>query len=218
MAEATETTTTTATTEQATATETKAGETTQATETKATESTTETKAAETTETKTAEETKVETKVEPVDYAKALSEVKMPEGMTLDTEAAKAGTELFAKHNLSAEAVKDLVTMYAQQQKAGAEGNAKAFATQVQGWKADAEKSTTAEERGIAKEAALKAFPKELVATMEAFGLTNRADFIKAMGKVGKAMVANDTFVPGNAGAANGSRDARAHFPNSNMNP
>lgn len=210
--------TTTTDTTQATDTETKAAETTQATETKAAETTqaTETKGAE--ETKAAETKAAEVKADPVDYAKALAEVKLPEGTTLDPATTKLGTDLFAKHNISAEAAKDLVSLYAQQQKAGAEGNAKAFATQVDGWKAEAEKSTTAEERGTAKDAVLKVFPKELVSVLETFGLTNRADFIKSMGKLGKA-IKDDTFVPGNASAANGAaRDARSHFPNSNMNP
>ena len=52
--------------------------------------------------------------------------------------------------------------------------------------------------------------------LELFGVTNRAGFIKALAKVGKA-IKDDAFVPGNA-AVNGDRDARAHFPNSNMNP
>lgn len=159
----------------------------------------------------------ETKAEPVDYTKALAEVKMPEGMTLDPEATKLGTDLFAKHNLSAEAAKDLVSLYAQQQKAGADGNAKAFATQVEGWKATAEKATTPEERGAAKEAALKVFGTDEMKLFETFGITNRSGFIKAMAKVASA-IKDDTFVPGNAGGLNGSDDARKMFPKSNMNP
>ncbi len=154
----------------------------------------------------------------VDYAKALSEVKLPEGMAITPETSKAAVDLFTKHRLTADAVKDLTAFSAQQQKAGADGNARAFATQVQGWKAEAEKSTTAEERGTAKDAVLKVFPKELVAIFETFGVTNRADFIKAMGTLGKSL-RDDAYVAGNA-AANGTvRDARRHFPNSpNMNP
>jgi hypothetical protein len=155
--------------------------------------------------------------EPVDYAKALSEVPLPEGMALDPEATKAGTELFTKHNLSAEAAKDLVALYAQQQKAGADGNAKAFATQVTGWKADAEKATTQEERGTAKEAALKIFGADEVKLLDTFGVTNRAGFIKALAKVGKA-IKDDPFVPGNAGGPAESNGAQRLYPKSNMNP
>jgi len=153
----------------------------------------------------------------VDYAKALAEVKLPEGMAITPETSKAAVDLFTKHRLTADAVKDLTAFSAQQQKAGADGNAKAFATQVQGWKAEAEKSTTAEERGTAKDAVLKVFPKELVSVLETFGLTNRADFIKAMGTLGKA-IKDDVFVPGSAAANGSANDARRLFPNSTMNP
>jgi len=155
--------------------------------------------------------------EPVDYAKALSEVKLPEGMTLDPALTKTGTELFAKHKFSAEATKDLVTLYAAQQKAGADGNAKAFADQVTGWRAAAEKATTPEERGTAKETGLAVFGKEEMALLDTFGVTNRAGFIKALAKVGKA-IKDDSFVRGDAGSLNGAKDARNMFPKSNMNP
>jgi hypothetical protein len=154
--------------------------------------------------------------EPIDYAKAIGEVKLPEGVTLDPALAKAGGELFSELKLSAEQAGKLTSFFAQQQKAGAEGNAKAFATQVGAWKADAEKGSTAEERGQAKEAASAIFSKEELTVMEAFGLTNRLGFIKSMAKVGQA-IKNDSFVPGNAGL-NGSADARSFYPNSNMNP
>lgn len=156
-------------------------------------------------------------VEPVDYAKALSEVKLPEGMTLDPALAKTGTDVFAKHKISAEAAKDLVTLYAAQQKAGADGNAKAFADQVTGWRAAAEKATTPEERGTAKETGIAVFGKEEMALLDTFGVTNRAGFIKALAKVGKA-IKDDSFVRGDAGSLNGAKDARNMFPKSNMNP
>lgn len=219
MADETTTTDTTATTTDTTA---KVADTTAATTT----TTDSTKAADTTATTEAKATdskaddgkttETKTTAEPVDYAKALAEVKLPEGMTLDPEATKAGTELFAKHKLSADAVKDLVGMYAAQQKAGADASAKAFSDQVTKWRGEAEKATTPEERGDAKTAALAVFGKDEVSLLEHFGVTNRAGFIKAMAKVSKA-IKDDAFVPGNA-AVNGGRDARSHFPNSNMNP
>jgi hypothetical protein len=153
----------------------------------------------------------------VDYAKTISEVELPDGMKIDEAAVAPAVEIFTKHNLPAEVVKDLVSLYAQQTKAGADGNAKAFTDQVQGWKASAEKETTPEERGTAKEAALKVFGKDEVALLELFGVTNRAGFIKSMAKIGKMAIGDDTFVPGNA-KGDGSRDARSQFPNSNMNP
>ncbi len=204
--------------------ETKAAETTQTTDTKGAETTAAETEAKGTETK-AEETKTEetkaepvTQKQPVDYARVISEAPMPEGFTLDPEAARAGGELFARHDIPPEAVKDLVALYARQQKAGADGNAKAFADQVGTWKATAEKTTTPEERGAAKNAALKIFGKDEVALLEHFGVTNRAGFIKALAKIGKTAIQDDTLVPGDAAAGSGARDARAHFPNSNMNP
>ena len=204
--------------------ETKAAETTQTTDTNGAETTAAETEAKGTETK-AEETKTEetksepvTQKQPVDYARVISEAPMPEGFTLDPEAARAGGELFARHDIPPEAVKDLVALYARQQKAGADGNAKAFADQVGTWKATAEKTTTPEERGAAKDAALKIFGKDEVALLEHFGVTNRAGFIKALAKIGKTAIQDDTLVPGDAAAGSGARDARAHFPNSNMNP
>lgn len=154
--------------------------------------------------------------ESIDYGKVLGEVQMPEGMTLDPALAKAGGEVLAKHGISADAAKDLASFFAQQQKAGADGAAKAFADQVGAWRTAAEKGSTPEERGAAKEAALKVFGKDEVALLEHFGVTNRLGFIKALAKIAPA-IRDDTFVPGNA-AVNGARDARAMFPNSNMNP
>ncbi len=167
-------------------------------------------------TKTADATKAAADA-PVDYGKVIADVPMPDGMKVDPVLAKLGGEVFAKHKISPEAAKDLVALFANQQKAGADGNAKAFSDQVGGWKAEAEKSTTAEERGSAKEAALKLFGKDEVAVLDLFGVTNRAAFIKSMARISKA-IKDDTFVPGNAGAPNGSGDARKQFPNSNMNP
>ena len=53
--------------------------------------------------------------------------------------------------------------------------------------------------------------------MEHFGVTNRAGFIKALVEDRQEAIQDDTLVPGNA-VVSGARDARAHFPNSNMNP
>jgi hypothetical protein len=155
-------------------------------------------------------------VGPVDYGKVITDALMPEGVALDPALAKAGGELLARHNIPTEAAKDLASFFARQQKAGAEGNARAFADQVGAWRAQSEKATTPEERGTAKEAALRIFGRDELAVLDLFGVTNRAGFIKALSKVGKAM-RDDPFVPGNA-VVSGGRDARSHFPNSNMNP
>jgi hypothetical protein len=154
--------------------------------------------------------------QPVDYDQVISEALMPEGIALDPAMAKAGGELLARHAIAPEAARDLASFFARQQKAGAEGNARAFADQVGAWKAQSEKATTPEERGTAKHAALRIFGRDELAVLDLFGVTNRAGFIKALAKVGKA-IRDDPFVPGNA-VVSGDRDARSHFPNSNMNP
>jgi hypothetical protein len=154
--------------------------------------------------------------QPVDYGKVISDALAPEGVTLDPGLTEAGSELLARHNIPPEAAKDLASFFARQQKAGAEGNARAFADQVGAWRAQSEKRTTPEERGTAKEAALRIFGRDELAVLELFGVTNRAGFIRALAKVGKA-TKDDVLVPGNA-VVSGDRDARSHFPNSNMNP
>jgi hypothetical protein len=156
--------------------------------------------------------------EPIDYAKAISDAAAPEGFAIDEALTGPAAELFARHQVSPEAVKEFVSFYAQQQKAGAEGNARAFAEQVSGWRASAERTTTPQERGVAKSAALKVFGRDEVALLEHFGVTNRAGFIKGLARIGRMAIEDDTFIPGNAGSGGGHRDARVHFPNSKMNP
>jgi hypothetical protein len=153
---------------------------------------------------------------PVDYGAAIKAAKMPEGFTLDDARATQAAEFFKNNNVPADKVQDYIDFYASNLKANAEANGKAFAEQVNGWRAESEKSFTAEERGAAKEALLKVFSKEDAEVMEAFGLTNRSGIIKSLLKMSKA-IKDDTFVPGNAGGS-GVRDARTQFPNSNMNP
>lgn len=155
---------------------------------------------------------------PVDYAKAIADTALPDGVTISEELAQPAAELFERHGVSPDAVKEFVSFYAQQQKASAEGNARAFAQQVQGWRASAERTTTPRERGVARNAALKVFGREEVALLEHFGVTSRAGFIKALAKIGTMAIEDDTYIPGNAGSGGGHRDARAHFPNSKMNP
>jgi hypothetical protein len=155
---------------------------------------------------------------PIDYAQAIADAAAPEGFAIDEALTGPAAELFARHGVSPEAVKEFVGFYARQQKAGAEGNARAFAEQVSGWRASAEMTTTAQERGVAKNAALRIFGREEVGLLEHFGVTNRAGFIKALAKIGRMAIEDDTYIPGNAGSGGGHRDARVHFPNSKMNP
>lgn len=162
------------------------------------------------------EKKAEEAAAPVDYAKAITEAKIPEGFVLDEAKAKDAAEFFKANNVPADKVQEYIDFYAKQLSATKQAEGQAFAKQVEGWKAHAEKETTPQERAEARTALGKIFDKDDMEILEAFGLTNRASFIKSAAKVGKA-IGNDTFVSGNA-VTTGARDARSMFPNSNMNP
>lgn len=154
----------------------------------------------------------------VDYGKAIAEVKLPDGMTLNADAAKAAGDLFGKHKISADAAKELTALYAQQVKAGGDAATKAFADQVQAWKTEstADKDLGAENLGLAKTTAGKVFDAKTIELMEHFGLMNHPGVLKGLVKIGKA-TKDDSFVPGDAGATGSGNDARKQFPNSNMN-
>lgn len=162
-------------------------------------------------------TSATTSATAVDYGKAIKDA-IPEGFTFDEKVAGTTAEVFAKHNIPQEAIADLIKLHAAQIKAGTDGNAAAFQAQVQAWKtaSEADKEIGAENLGIAKTAMSKVFDAKTMETLELFGLTNHPVFIKGFVKIGKA-IKDDSWVPGNAGPTNGARDARAHFPNSDMN-
>lgn len=154
----------------------------------------------------------------VDYAKALAEA-VPEGMKLDDAAAKPYIEAFAKHKITPDAVKELVALQAASNKAATDGQAKAFADAVAGWKKEstADKDLGAENLGLAKTTAGKVFDAKTIELMEHFGLMNHPGVLKGLVKIGKA-TKDDSRVPGDAGSRGDGADARKQFPNSNMNP
>lgn len=208
MAEA-ETTTTETTT---TTTGTEAGGT-PSTETKAAAETTtgaetETKPAATTETKVADT--------PADYSK----LALPEGYKADDPVFGDALKLFGESKIAPDVAQKLIDFTATRDKAMVQAvndaNTASWAKQVDGWKAASAKEFSPEVLGGAKEAFAKVFDAETSKYLEAMGLTNHPGLIRAMAKIHKA-IKDDTFVTGNA-ALNGARDARAHFPNSNMNP
>lgn len=155
---------------------------------------------------------------PIDYAG----LKMPEGYTTKTDDPVFGEVLgiFNKFKVPTEGAQELLNFTVERDKA----MHKAFNESQQDawkktrgeWKTATEKAVTPEDRGVAKTAAERLFDPKTAELLEAFGLTDHQGFIQALVKVGKA-ISNDTFVGGNA-ALNGARDARSHFPNSNMNP
>ena len=199
-------------------------ETAPAVETKpAAETSTETKPAESPapETKPAADTKPEgekpaAEADAIDYAKALA-AAVPEGMKIDDAAAKPFIDAFAKHGLTADAVKELTALQAAANKAATDGQAKAFKDQVDTWKGEATKTLTPQELGNAKQAAGKMFDAKTVELMEHFGMMDHPGVLKGLSRA-FAAIKDDSFVPGDAGSVNGARDARSQFPNSNMNP
>ncbi len=151
----------------------------------------------------------------VDYAK---ELKLPEGVQADEVFGEA-VKLFGEMKLPAAAAQKLIDFTAdrdrQMAKAVNDASAKAWTDQVGKWKEASSKEFSEDDLGGAKTALEQVFDKETVAYLEGLGFTNHPGVIRGMVKVSKA-IKEDTFAPGNAARPNGS-DARALYPNSNMN-
>jgi hypothetical protein len=154
--------------------------------------------------------------ESVDYGKVLSEVKLPEGMTLDEATSKVAVDLFGKHGLSPDAVKELTDFYVSQQVAAAQNTVKAWTDLQEKWKSEANADTaiTPELKAEAK-TVFGVLSKESRELLEGYGMTNFGPLLKDLAKFHE-FVADDTFARGGASKVNG--DARGFFPNSNMNP
>ena len=129
-------------------------------------------------------------------------------------------KLLGEAKVSPEAAQKFIDFTLERDKLIAKGvsdaNTEAWTKQAETWKAEVTKTYKPEELAGARKAVETLFDKEGIQWMEALRLTDNPSFVKAMVKVSKA-IAEDKFVPGNA-AVNGTRDARASFPNSNMNP
>ena len=95
-------------------------------------------------------------------------------------------------------------------------NAAAFAKTRGEWKAEAAKTHSAEDLGVAKTALAAIYDAKTLAFLESWGLTDHPGFIAGAVKVGKA-IKDDTFVAGNAGNGSGGRDPKSLYPNSPMN-
>lgn len=153
---------------------------------------------------------------PIDYAS----LKMPEGYKTDDPVFQDAVKLFGDEKLSPETAQKLLDFTVERDKALAkavnDANADAWTKQSDKWKAETEKEFSAEDLGGARKVAEKIFDTETLKYLEGLKFTNHPGFVRALVKVSKA-ISEDTWVPGNA-AANGSRDARSFYSNSNMNP
>jgi len=149
-------------------------------------------------------------------------LKMPEGYKTDSADPVFGEALkiFGDNKIAPDVAQKLLDFTVNRDKEMAKGvndaNATNWNAQADGWKAATAKQFSAEDLGIAKTAFEKVFDPETAKYLEALRYTDHPGIVAGMVKIGKA-IKDDTFVAGNAGA-NGTRDARANFPNSNMNP
>lgn len=153
---------------------------------------------------------------PIDYAA----LKLPEGFKADDPVFQDALKLFGAEKLSPDTAQKLLDFTVERDKSLAkavnDANADAWLKQGEKWKAETEKEFSAEDLGGARKAAEKLFDTETLKYLEGLKFTNHPGFVRALVKVSKA-ISEDTWVPGNA-AANGSRDARSFYSNSNMNP
>ena len=149
-------------------------------------------------------------------------LKMPEGYTTKTDDPVFGeaVKMFEADKLTPEQAQRYLDFTVERDKAMHkafnESQQEAWKKTRGEWKAATAKAVSAEDLGIAKTAASKVFDTKTAELLEAYGLTDHQGFVQAMVKIGKA-IKDENFVGGNA-ASNGARDARSHFPNSNMNP
>ncbi len=157
--------------------------------------------------------------EPITYA----EFKAPEGMTLDKAALEGVTPMFQKLGLNQEQAQELVTFYANQVKTAGEANAKAWGETIKSWqtalKADEEfGGAKLEETQSLAAKAIDAYggkdAPEIREFMKTYGLGDHPAFARFLARAGRT-VREDGLPRPNGGAQ--VRDARALYPNSNMN-
>jgi len=153
---------------------------------------------------------------PADY----TALKLPEGYKTDDPAFAEAVKLFGTEKIAPEVAQKLLDFTVERDKALgkaiADNNAAAFAKTRSEWKAEAAKTHSAEDLGVAKTALANIYDAKTLAFLESWGLTDHPGFIAGAVKIGKA-IKDDTFVGGNAALGNGGRDAKSLYPNSNMN-
>ena len=153
---------------------------------------------------------------PADY----TTLKMPEGYKTDDPAFAEAVKLFGTEKIAPEVAQKLLDFTVERDKALgkaiADNNAAAFAKTRGEWKAEAAKTHSAEDLGVAKTALAAIYDAKTLAFLESWGLTDHPGFIAGAVKVGKA-IKDDTFVAGNAGNGSGGRDPKSLYPNSPMN-
>lgn len=126
------------------------------------------------------------------------EFKLPDGMTLDTEALSKFEPIARKLGLDQERAQEVVNLYAGLKQADTQRQQDDWAKQVSDWseavKTDKELGGQAFDTNVAAaQSAMARFgTPELKAALESTGLGNHPELIRAFTRIGKAM-GEDTF-------------------------
>lgn len=145
---------------------------------------------------------------------------LPEGSQLPEEGVAAFSEFAKKQGLSQDAAQDLLSKMAP---AMQDRQARLLEQARADWQAQtkADKEIGGdklnENLAVAKKALEKFGTPELTAMLNETGLGNHPDLVRTFYRIGKA-ISEDSFVPGSAGDAGNSRDARKLYAASGMNP
>lgn len=140
------------------------------------------------------------------------ELKPPEGMTLDEAQFQAFEPVFRKHNLSQEAVQEIVDLYAGQRKAETEAASTAIKTQADAWGKDLAAhpdlggKNLAETTRVALSAMSRFGSDDLRFLLNGTGLGNHPVVVEFFHKVGKAMAEDGNFATGRIKGAGAKED------------
>lgn len=139
---------------------------------------------------------------PAGAPEKYSDFKLPEGVTLDSDAAAAFTAEAKKLNLTQEAAQSLIDLQA---KVALDNQNKEIAQAAQvkkDWEAQVKKDLGNEydkEMSLAAKARDKFVPKPLMDFLNESGLGSHPEMVKLFAKLGKA-IAEDDFVEGKPGS------------------
>ncbi len=147
------------------------------------------------------------------------ELKMPEGMELDSAMLEQATPLFKELKLTGEQAQKLSDLYANKVATGRKEQLDAWNGILDGWRESAKSDPEiggakfGENVGTAKAALDKFGTPELKKALDDYGMGNHPEMIRLLARVGKAL-SEDRLVDGKSGA--GSPDpAKVLYPGMN---
>jgi hypothetical protein len=135
-------------------------------------------------------------------APAYNDFKLPEGITVDGEALKSASALFADSGLSQEQAQKFIDLAASREKAHAEASVRAFADLQTRWVSEikADPEIGGDKLGASIASAARAIDRLAIPGLrEALDLTgagNNPAIVKAFARIGQ-MISEDRFQPGN---------------------